>query len=60
KAPFYRVVVVDDRKKTTGGVIDYIGTWNPIKKLKTIDTEKLAEWTGKGAQISQTVKKLLE
>ncbi len=60
KAPFYRVVVVDDRKKTTGGVIDYIGTWNPIKKLKTIDTEKLAEWIGKGAQVSQTVKKLLE
>lgn len=60
KAPFYRIVVVDDRKKTTGGVIDYIGTWNPIKKLKVIDKDKVALWTKNGAQLSASVKKILE
>lgn len=60
KAPFYRIVVTDSKKKTTGGVIDYIGTWNPIKKLKEIDKEKLNEWKKNGAQMSATVKKLLE
>jgi len=60
KAPFYRIVVVDGRKKTTGGVIDYIGTWNPIKKLKVIDKDKVALWTKNGAQLSASVKKILE
>jgi small subunit ribosomal protein S16 len=60
KAPFYRIVVVDSRKKTTGSVIEYIGTWNPDKKLKVIDKEKLSEWTKKGAQISASVKKIIE
>ena len=60
KAPFYRIAVVDARKKTTSGVIDYIGTWNPIKKLKVIDSEKLSEWVKKGAQVSDAVKKIIE
>ena len=60
KAPFYRIVVVDSRKKTTGSVVEYIGTWNPDKKLKVIDKEKLSEWTKKGAQISASVKKIIE
>lgn len=60
KAPFYRVVVTDSRNKATGGVIDYIGTWNPIKNLKEIDNEKLKEWIGKGAKMSASVKKIFE
>jgi small subunit ribosomal protein S16 len=60
KAPFYRIVVVDSRKKATGGAIEYIGTWNPIKNLKVIDKAKVTEWTKKGATISDAVKKLLE
>lgn len=60
KAPFYRIVVVDSRKKTTGGVIEFIGTWNPIKKLKEIDKAKMAEWVKNGAQVSDSVKKILE
>lgn len=60
KAPFYRVVVTDSRNKATGGVIDYIGTWNPIKNLKEIDNDKLKEWIGKGAKMSASVKKIFE
>lgn len=60
KAPFYRVVAVDSRKKATGGVLEYLGTWNPIKKTKEIDKEKVTAWIKKGAQLSATVKKLLE
>jgi small subunit ribosomal protein S16 len=60
KAPYYRIAVVDSRKKTTGGVIDYIGTWNPIKKIKEIDKEKVNLWIKRGAQLSASVKKILE
>ena len=59
-APFYRVAVVDDRKKTTSSVVEYIGTWNPIKKITDIDQEKVKEWIKKGAQMSASVKKILE
>lgn len=60
KAPFYRICVVDSRKKTTGGVIEYLGFWNPIKKTMEIEKEKLSNWIKKGAQMSASVKKLTE
>ena len=60
KAPFYRVVAVDSRKKAVGGVLEYLGIWNPAKKTKDINKEKVNSWIKKGAQISATVKKLLE
>jgi small subunit ribosomal protein S16 len=60
KAPFYRVVAVDSRKKTKGSVLEFLGTWNPIKKEVKIEKEKVKSWVSKGAQISATVKKLLE
>jgi small subunit ribosomal protein S16 len=60
KAPFYRVVAVDSQKKATGMVLEVIGTWNPAKNIKDIDKDKVTSWVKKGAQISATVKKLLE
>jgi len=60
KAPFYRVVAVDSRKKTTGKYLEEVGTWNPAKKTKTIDKEKMDAWVKKGATLSATVKKLIE
>ncbi len=54
KRPFYRIVVVDERKKRTGGYLDLIGTYNPLtdpKEIK-IDQTKVDEWTKKGAQPS--------
>lgn len=59
-AAFYRIAVVDDRKKTTSGVIEYVGTWNPIKKIKEVDQKKVDEWVKKGAQMSDSVKEILK
>lgn len=60
KAPFYRIAVVDSGKKTTGGVIEYIGIWNPAKKTKEINKEKLSTWIKNGAQMSASIKKIFE
>lgn len=60
KAPFYRVVAVDSGKKTVGSVLEFLGTWNPKKKIKEIDNKKVDAWVKKGAQLSLAVKKLLE
>ena len=58
KAPFYRVVAIDASKKRDGMVLEVLGFWNPAKKEKQIDKEKMAAWVTKGAQLSAKVKEL--
>jgi small subunit ribosomal protein S16 len=53
------VVAVDSRKKTKGSVLEFLGTWNPVKKEVKIEKEKVKKWVAKGAQLSATVQKLL-
>ena len=58
KAPFYRVIVVDSRKKRDGAFLEVLGFWNPEKDDKKIDMPNFEAWIKKGAQVSDTVKKL--
>lgn len=58
KAPFYRVVAVDQRVKRDGAFIDAIGTINALTgEIIQFDTEKYNSWIGKGAQPSDSVAK---
>lgn len=59
KGPFYRVVVLDSRKKTNGANIEVLGFWNPAKDEVKIEKSKLEAWVKKGAQVSPAVTKLL-
>jgi len=61
KRPRYRVVVADSRAPRDGRFIDIIGHYNPITQPPTvkIDAEKAKTWISKGAQPSNTVKKLI-
>jgi len=60
KKPFYRIVVTDSRKRRDGGWIEELGYYNPMTEPKTvkIDEERLAYWTGVGAKMSDTVKRI--
>jgi small subunit ribosomal protein S16 len=60
--PFFRVVVVDERKKRDGSVVENIGQYQPITKEGTfnIKEERVLDWLKKGAQPSDTVKNLLK
>ncbi len=62
KAPFYRVVVADSRYPRDGRFIEEIGTYDPTEEpaLVNIDTAKADEWIKKGAQPTDTVKRLLK
>jgi small subunit ribosomal protein S16 len=62
KAPFYRVVVADSRSPRDGKFIEEIGHYNPTVEpsIVKIDGEKAKEWMLKGAQPSDTVKRLLK
>ncbi|MCI2148546.1 30S ribosomal protein S16 [Bifidobacterium crudilactis] len=59
---YYRIVVVDSRKKRDGKVIEEIGTYDPNKQpsLIQIDSERAQYWLGVGAQPSDAVFNMLK
>ncbi len=62
KKPFYRFVVQDSRTRRDGPFIEILGTYDPMKEPSEIkvDLEKAKDWIGRGAQLTDTVKKLLQ
>ncbi len=62
KQPSYRVVVTESRMGPAGKFIEVIGYYNPLTEPPTIniDADKVNEWVGKGAQVSDTVAHLLK
>jgi small subunit ribosomal protein S16 len=62
KQPYYRVVVADARFPRDGRFIEEIGTYNPHTDPSTfkVDGDKVRDWIAKGAQPTDTVKKLLK
>ena len=62
KAPFYRVVVADERYPRDGRFIEEIGYYDPTKEpsVVKIDAEKAKKWLGNGAQPTDTVKVILK
>ena len=61
KAPFYRVVVADERAPRNGRFIEIVGRYNPRTEPSMIelDLEKVDEWLGKGAQPTEAAAKLI-
>ncbi len=61
KRPRYRVVVTDSRSPRDGRFIEVIGHYNPVTQPPTvkIDRDRASAWISKGAQPSNTVKKLI-
>src|SRR5690242_21925278 len=60
-APYYRVVVVDSRKKRDGKVIEEIGKYHPKEEPSFIEvtSERAQYWLGVGAQPTEAVAALL-
>ena len=62
KQPYYRVVVIEKDRARNGRSVEVVGTYNPRTNPATVDLkrERIDYWTGKGAQLSDTVQKLLK
>jgi small subunit ribosomal protein S16 len=62
KNPVYRVVVADSRSPRDGKFIEIIGRYNPQSDPSVIDLDeaKVKDWIAKGAQPSETVRRLLK
>jgi small subunit ribosomal protein S16 len=61
-SPSYRVVVVDERAKRDGSVIENLGQYQPISKSAqfTVKEDMILDWLKKGAQPTLTVLNLLK
>jgi small subunit ribosomal protein S16 len=61
KQPHYRVVVIEKDRARNGRSVEVVGTYNPRTEPATVDfkRDRIDYWTGKGAQLSETVGKLL-
>ena len=62
KNPIYRVVVADQRSPRDGRFIEIVGRYNPQHDPSTIDldADKIRDWISKGAQPSESVKRLMK
>lgn len=63
KRPFYNVVVADSRCARDGRYVERVGFYNPMaadgeEKLR-IAMDRVAYWQGHGAQLSDTVRRLV-
>ena len=62
KDPIWRVVVADQRSPRDGRFIETVGQYNPQTDPSTIklDEDRVRAWLAKGAQPTETVRKLLK
>lgn len=64
KTPFYNVVVADSRNRRDGRFIERVGFYNPSASANAeglrIDLERVAHWQNNGAQLSDTVARLVK
>ncbi len=64
KTPFYNVVVADSRNRRDGRFIERVGFYNPSASANAeglrIDLARVAHWQNNGAQLSETVARLVK
>ena len=64
KRPFYNIVATDSRNRRDGRFNERIGFYNPMASGQAVRlslcTERLAYWQGQGAQLSDTVARLVK
>jgi small subunit ribosomal protein S16 len=60
--PYYRIVVSDSRRTARAEVLEELGSYDPVPNPPSLsfDRERAKHWIGLGANVSPTVKSLLE
>jgi len=62
KKPFYRVVVIDKERARDSKALEVVGQYNPLTEPATVKLQhdRISHWTKNGAQLSDTVARLLK
>jgi small subunit ribosomal protein S16 len=58
----FRIVAIDGPTQRDGKFLEILGNYNPQMNPKqfTVNTERVAYWIAKGAQVSETIHNLLK
>ena len=61
KQPYYRVVVIDKERARNGRSVEVVGLYNPRTNPATVNLkrDRIDYWVSKGAQLSDTVSRIL-
>jgi small subunit ribosomal protein S16 len=61
KQPHYRVVVIEKERARDGRSVEVVGTYNPRTNPASVELkrDRIDYWRSKGAQLSETVARLL-
>jgi small subunit ribosomal protein S16 len=62
KKPFYRIVVIEKQRARNGRNLEVVGHYNPLTHPPQVllKYDRITHWTGAGAQLSDTVERLLK
>lgn len=64
KRPFFNIVVTDSRNRRDGRFLERLGFYNPVvaegAQRYTINAERLQFWVQRGAQLSDTVARIVK
>jgi small subunit ribosomal protein S16 len=62
KKPFYRVVVIQKERARDSRNLEVVGQYNPLTTPAKVQLnhERITYWTKNGAQLSDTVERLLK
>jgi small subunit ribosomal protein S16 len=62
KKPVYRVVVIEKERARDSRNIEVVGQYNPLTNpaVVKLQHDRIAHWTKNGAQLSETVARLLK
>jgi small subunit ribosomal protein S16 len=62
KKPFYRIVVIEKERARNGRNLEVVGHYNPLTDPAKVELkrERIAYWTKNGAQVSETVARLIK
>jgi len=61
KQPHYRIVVIEKERARNGRPVEVVGTYNPRTDPASVELkrERVDYWVSKGAQVSDTVTRIL-
>jgi small subunit ribosomal protein S16 len=61
KQPHYRIVVIEKERARNGRSVEVVGTYNPRTNPASVELkrDRIDHWVGKGAQMSETVARLV-
>jgi small subunit ribosomal protein S16 len=62
KKPFYRIVVIEKERARNGRSVEVVGHYNPTANPAQVllKHDRVEHWTKNGAQMSDTVKRLVD